>query len=253
MARILWLADALRAEGLRVVEGTGWKTRGYDTLVSPLHGACFHHTASPLSQTDAGALSVVTHGREGLPGPIANAMVGRNGTAYVVASGKANHAGYGGPWRTVPKDDGNRHLFALEVVNNGTIEPWSETVLSSVDRVFAAVLKRIGKDATWCVGHKEWAPTRKIDPSLSMDHYRARLKTYMESGGDDEMFEKFKAGWKHYRAGGVLKDGADPDFAFGYNAAQYAANNPKTDDGMTVHEHAHIHDLSVRTGREQPV
>lgn len=183
MARILWLADALRAEdGLRVVETNGWETRGYDELTNPLVGAMFHHTATPIGVDDDAPLHTIIYGRSDLPGPIANVMVGRDGTAYVVASGKANHAGLGGPWRGVPLNDGNRHIFGLEVVNNGVGEEWTDTVLDAVDRVFAAVLRHIEKDESWVLGHKEWT-TRKIDPSLNMDAYRVRLGQYLR--GDD--------------------------------------------------------------------
>ena len=241
MARILWLADALRNQpGLRVVEVAGWRDRGLSTLVSPLHGVMFHHTASPLTQSDEPALRVVTFGRTGLPGPIANVMVGRDGTAYVIASGKANHAGLGGPWRTVPTNDGNRHLFSVEVVNNGIGEPWNDTVLSAVDRVFAAVLKRIGKDASWCVGHKEWAPTRKIDPSLNMDAYRSRLRAFME--GDDELAiltDEEQLELRNFLAN--LKERLDARAGGAGNRVGNAVLKVEKGIDGTVPEHDHLH------------
>lgn len=245
--RILWLADALRAEGLRVVEVDGWKSRGEDKLVSLLHGVMFHHTATPVGVDDSAPLRVVTYGREGLVGPIANVMVGRDGTAYVIASGRANHAGEGGPWRTVPASTGNvanSMLFGLEVVNNGIGERWTETVLDAVDRVFAAVLKKIGKDETWCLGHKEWAPHRKIDPSLDMAAYRTRLKAYLEGEVADERFTLFLDGIRARRAGQTKNADWDNIKKLGYELYDDAVEFPKT----SAHSHAdyapalHAHD-----------
>lgn len=182
--RLLWLADALRDEGLTVVEVDGWRSRGSELV--GVHGVMFHHTATPIGVEDSAPLRTVTFGRSDLPGPICNVMLGRDLKAYVVAAGRANHAGIGGPWRTVPEaisgtsgNAGNERLFALEAVNNGVGEPWRDEFLDRVDRIFAAVLKRFDKDETWCLGHKEWT-SRKIDPSLDMDAYRRRLRAYLE-------------------------------------------------------------------------
>ena len=213
----------------------------------------FHHTATPVGVADSAPLDTVTFGREGLPGPICNVMVGRDGRAYVVASGKANHAGFGGPWRTVPQASpgtgniGNERIFGLEVVNNGTGEPWSEKVLDSVTRVFAAVLKRLGKDASWCLGHKEWAPTRKIDPSLDMNAYRARLAAYMEGDMADERFTDFIAGWESHRRG----DPIPVQVGFkrkGWNFRKEAVSHPEPAE----HDHPDMLDHKHRTGIGEP-
>ena len=49
MARALWLADALRAEGVNVVEEPGWRDRGSATF-NP-KGVICHHTAGPVNPT----------------------------------------------------------------------------------------------------------------------------------------------------------------------------------------------------------
>ena len=186
---ITWLAEALRAEeGLKVVETPGWKTRGRPYTFVGTEGVIFHHTVSPLSMTTATTLRVCREGRIDLPGPLCHVMIGRNGVAYVVAAGYANHAGKGGPFRSVPRDSGNRYIVGVEVENNGTTEPFSDAVLGACDRVFAAVLKHQGKGVDWCIGHKEWT-TRKSDPHTNMDNYRKRLRRYVR-GADMTAKEK---------------------------------------------------------------
>jgi hypothetical protein len=189
---ITWLADVLRAEGLVVHEHPGWKTWGRPYDFGPPVGVVFHHTASACCAPFQ-ALTTVHDGRlPELPGPLCHVLVGRNGEVNVVAAGYANHAGLGGPWKTVPKDSGNRWLVGVEVENNGVDEGWDEVVLDACDKVFGAILKHLGKDASWCLGHKEWAPDRKIDPKLypvegevNMDAYRTRLAQYM-AGSEEE-------------------------------------------------------------------
>ena len=107
MTRILWLADAARATGYPVVETAGWRTRGSDRF-DP-RGVVWHHTAG-RSTGDMPSLDLLIRGRADLPGPLAHFGLGRSGTIYVVASGKANHAGYGG-WNGY---SGNASVLGIE-------------------------------------------------------------------------------------------------------------------------------------------
>jgi hypothetical protein len=172
------MADAFRRNDLRVKEVSGWRTRGRPYSFSP-RGVIFHHTASNAAGGSAPALGTVVDGRPdiGLPGPLCNVLVGRDGTVFVVAAGYANHAGEGGPWRGVPQNSGNAYLIGVEVENNGIGEPWSPKVLQTCDVVFATLLLGLRRRARWLCGHKEWAPTRKIDPArIDMDRYRGRVR-----------------------------------------------------------------------------
>ena len=184
-----WLADALRAQpGLKVVEHQGWQTRGRPYTFDGSYGVLFHHTASAKGGGAAPSLGSCLNGRSDLPGPLCHVMVGRDGTAHVVAAGYANHAGFGGPLWNVPKDSGNKYLMGVEVENDGVGEPWSDTLLAACDRVFAAILTHQGRAANRCAGHKEWAPGRKIDPDhgFDMKAYRDRLGAFMKGGGEQE-------------------------------------------------------------------
>lgn len=182
-----WLADAIRAEGAKVVETNGWKTRGWgsDSDFVGGRGVMEHHTASSKTAGNAPALGFVTTGSS--IAPLCNLLIGRDGTVFVVAAGKANHGGLGGPWRTVPKDSANTYTVGIEIENNGIGEPYPTAQILAVMQSTKAILERQKHDAEWAVAHKEWAPTRKIDPSFSMSAFRADLKDFME-GGDELPF-----------------------------------------------------------------
>lgn len=171
---LIWLPKALRAEGLTVRVVKGWQTRGREGTFQPKK-VMFHHTASSPSGGNVPALGICTNGRVDLPGPLCNVLVGRDGTCYVVAAGRCNHAGAGGPFQEIPRDSGNAYMMGVEVENNGIGEVWSQDLLQTVARVFAAFLRHEHKTARDEVGHKEWAPLRKIDPRpVDMNAHRKR-------------------------------------------------------------------------------
>ncbi len=173
---LTWMAEAFRRSGLRVKEVKGWRTAGRPYSFAP-RGVVFHHTASSRKAGPAPALGICVKGRSDLPGPLCNVMVGRDGTVFVIAAGRANHAGFGGPWRNIPKDSGNQYTAGVEVENDGVGEPWSEELLDCCAVVFATLLLGLRRKPEWLCGHKEWAPTRKIDPKpVDMRAYRRRVQ-----------------------------------------------------------------------------
>jgi hypothetical protein len=113
VSRDLGLADRMRDAGLDVVEVAGWQTRGSSSF-SP-RGFVWHHTAGPRTGI-APSLGVCINGRRDLPGPLCNLFLDRAGTVYVVASGRANHAG-AGSWAGLT---GNASVYGLEIENVGT-------------------------------------------------------------------------------------------------------------------------------------
>lgn len=167
--RALWLPSVLRAAGLRVVEVDGWAIRGKE--MDAIEGIVNHHTASPTASTLNTNLSVVINGNSIAPGPIAQVLLWRDGTCYIIASGKANHAGAGGPWGWLPLSPpgqlsiANARTIGIEAVNNGTGEPWAPAMIDAYLALDAAILKQIGRPASRVLTHHEWAPTRKIDPA----------------------------------------------------------------------------------------
>lgn len=176
------LADILRGAGLRVVEVPGWRTRGHGQM-SAVRGVLWHHTAtSAKASGDYPSQNIVTNGRSDLPGPLCNLGLGRNGTWYVVAAGLAYHAGSG----SYPGvgTNGNGTLIGIEAEHPGTAgTPWPAEQIDSYRRGTAALLRAFGLGADRAIGHKEWAPSRKIDPyGLDMAAERRFVAGYMNAG-----------------------------------------------------------------------
>ncbi|MEO5837776.1 MAG: peptidoglycan-binding protein, partial [Acidimicrobiales bacterium] len=84
------IAQRLRNAGLKVVEVDGWLTRVSDSFDA--RGLVDHHTAGGRTG-NAPSLNICINGRSDLPGPLCNVLIGRDGTCYVIAAGRANHAG----------------------------------------------------------------------------------------------------------------------------------------------------------------
>lgn len=177
MPNAVWLADVLRAAGLKVAEVEGWKTRGHATM-GDVKGAICHHTAGPRIG-NMPSLDTVIRGRTDLKGPLCNLALGRDGTWYVVAAGLAYHAGRGS-WQSVTA--GNSQMIGIEAENTGLgDDPWPEVQVEAYARGIAAIFSHIGADAIMCAGHKEYAlpKGRKIDPTFEMGPFRARVAGFM--------------------------------------------------------------------------
>jgi LysM repeat protein len=147
------------------------ETNGRPRAFDPL-GVIRHHTGASQRATEQGTLRFVLKGNADLPGPLCQFFIARDGTVHVVTLGAANHAGLGGPWRDVPKDSGNRYLVGVEVDNDGKTEVYPDAQLAASRHLDAALLITMGKDSSWLIGHKEWAPRRKVDPKYDMNRER---------------------------------------------------------------------------------
>lgn len=157
MAHDTDIANRLRRRGLRVIEVNGWRTRGSSSF-NP-RGAVDHHTAGPRNG-NAPSLGICTNGRADLPGPLCNVFIARDNTCFVVAAGRANHAGSGG-WNGL---SGNASVYGVERENVGTSdEPWRTDQQLTAGAVLAALIEGRADYSKVCL-HREWAPSRKIDP-----------------------------------------------------------------------------------------
>ena len=180
---LTWLARVLTDAGLKVAEVPGWPNRGAGD-VSAILGVICHHTAGSRNG-NMPSLKVITEGRADLPGPLSQLGLGRDGTFFVIAAGRANHAGRG-EWLGVTS--GNSSFIGIEAENAGlppghaNHEPWPEVQLDAYQRGVAAILKHLKLDAQMACGHKEYAlpAGRKPDPQgLDMDAFRARVSALM--------------------------------------------------------------------------
>jgi hypothetical protein len=181
VARLLWLPEVLREWGLTVELIPGWASRGQEFPRGP-RVVVGHHTATNArAQGDLPTRSLLVQGRspgnpaapDHLPGPLCQVGLGRSGRAYVIASGKANHAGKGA-WQgfTVSST-----TVGVEVEHPGS-GPWPAVQLDAFDRVVAALLYGLGAPAEHYCGHREWAlPVgRKPDPAgVNLNAQRARV------------------------------------------------------------------------------
>jgi len=178
---LTWMPDVLLAAGLKVAEQPGWQTRGRAEM-GTVRGVICHHTAGARTG-NMPSLGVVTNGRPDLSGPLAQLCLGRDGTFFVVAAGRANHAGAGN-WQGIAT--GNTSFIGIEAENTGQItgpnaEAWPAVQLDAYRRGVAAILTRARADAIMCCGHKEYAlPVgRKNDPTFDMDDFRHKVAAIM--------------------------------------------------------------------------
>jgi peptidoglycan hydrolase-like protein with peptidoglycan-binding domain len=179
---LTWLPDVLKAAGLKVSLVPGWETRGRGD-VGNIFGVICHHTGvndpqkrimpSLHSLRDGRAASP---GLKALPGPLAQLGLGRDGAYFIIAAGRAIHAGIG---KFKGQVNGNSNFIGIEAENAGVASdfPWPAVQLNAYHHGVAAILKHLGKDATFCCGHKEYAlpPGRKDDPDLDMNSFRASV------------------------------------------------------------------------------
>ncbi|HJQ23191.1 MAG TPA: N-acetylmuramoyl-L-alanine amidase [Blastocatellia bacterium] len=175
---LTWLPDVLKNAGLRVaVVDNQWQTRGRGDMGNVVGVIC-HHTAGPKTG-NMPSLKTIVNGRPDLPGPLAQLGLGRDGTYYVIAAGRAFHAGPG-QWQGVT--NGNSSFIGIEAENTGLPnDPWPAVQVDAYQRGVAAILQHLGKGPEFCAGHKEYAlpKGRKTDPSFDMVPFRAAVAAIM--------------------------------------------------------------------------
>jgi hypothetical protein len=175
--KCIWLADVLKAAGLKVVEQPGWKTRGHGDMKG-IKGVLCHHTATKSGNMPS--LKILVSGRPDLEGPLSQLGLARDGTYYVIGAGKCFHAGKGA-WKPMGLvDNGNSYLIGIEAENDGVGEKWPEAQMIAYAKGCAAMIDHLNLTEKEVIGHKEYAPKRKIDPTFDMDDFREKVKGYMK-------------------------------------------------------------------------
>lgn len=175
---LIWLPEVLRNAGLKVAEVAGWANRGRGDI-GRVRGVMCHHTGTSTAG-NMPTLNMLKAGRSDLPGPLAQLGLGRDGTYYVVAAGRANHAGRG-EWNGLAS--GNSSFVGIEAENGGRVgDDWPDVQMDSYWRGVAAILKHIDAGAGMCCGHKEYAHPRgrKPDPLFDMDLFRSHIRSVMQ-------------------------------------------------------------------------
>ena len=182
----VWLADVLRAEGLVCDVYPSAFNRGKGDF-GEIWGIIAHHTGAPAG-SNPGPRAIAEHPTLGLASQL---HLDRNGKFTLCGVGIAWHAG-AGAWPGIPKNDANRMTIGIEAENSGT-EGWSPAQYDAYVRGCAAILRKLGRDSSRVIGHKEWAgPAQgKWDPGgIEMDAFRRDVQKHIDrkvSGGDAPM------------------------------------------------------------------
>lgn len=181
---LTWLASVLEGASLKVAVVPGWEARGRAEM-GPVLGVMCHHTATPRTG-NMPTLQTLIDGRSDLPGPLSQLGLGRDGTFYVVAAGRCNHAGYG-VWQGL--NAGNTNFIGIEAENTGLSNdsPWPDVQLDAYRRGVAAILMHVHRPALFCVGHKEFATPagRKDDPDFDMVAFRRDVADIMSGNATE--------------------------------------------------------------------
>ncbi|MFI0469307.1 N-acetylmuramoyl-L-alanine amidase [Saccharopolyspora sp. 5N102] len=189
---LVWLADVLRAAGLRVVETPGWRERtARGTQPRPV-GVLEHHTATPASYArPAPTVQMCIDGRPDLDGPLCHAVIAYDGTVHLIAAGRANHAGKARASGPNPAGDGNTLYVGFEWDYHGVNQGPSSEQYAAAVKATRAVLDRLGRPADAARGHRETSVTGKIDPGrVDLDQLRrdvAAGATATAPGGIESM------------------------------------------------------------------
>lgn len=206
------MANWLRSAGVAVVEYDGWKNRarssgGYE----PDRPWCimWHHTASKTSpENDA---SYMCHGSGDKP--IANILLARDGTAWVLAAGATNTNGKGQGFQTsrgrVPADSMNTYAVGIEIANNGVGESYPQEQIDAAFAISLELCKRLGLQPADACEHQFYAPDRKIDPATGDAVDGPWLPREINSSGtwnQDDLHDELNR-----RAGMPLPPGPGPD------------------------------------------
>jgi hypothetical protein len=194
------LLQTLTAAGVTVAPVDGWQRRGRPGFAPD--GVMLHHTAGAKTG-DAPSLSLCIDGRPGLSGPLCHILVGRDGTAHLIAANIANHAGQGSaevlalvqagsPVQGDARDHrykdavfGNTPFYGIEVENAGVGgDPYPDAQIDALVKICAALCSAHGWTVDRIIHHRQWT-TRKIDMSYRGDLLAAVAQLMNADGGGD--------------------------------------------------------------------
>lgn len=182
---LTWLPEVLEDAGLKVAEVPGWRNQGRGEM-GPVRGVICHHTAGP-AKGNMPSLGTLIKGRPDLAGPLAQLGLGRDGTYYVVAAGRANHAG-AGKWQGLTS--GNFNFIGIEAENTGQLgDVWPAVQMDAYYRGVAALLGKVGAPSLMCCGHREYAlpAGRKVDPLFDMNEFRANVEAFLSGAAKPQL------------------------------------------------------------------
>ena len=141
-----WLPAAFRKWGVRFALVEGWEDRGrpMSTGYFDPNALLNHHTGTTSSEEKpAPSLATVVNGRSDLSGPLCQVATDYNGLTYIVAAGRANHAGTAKAAMGNPSGDGNAMYIGNEIMTSG-LQRMPKAQYDAVVLVSAAILDHFG-------------------------------------------------------------------------------------------------------------
>ena len=194
-----WLAPALRAFGVDVVEDPGWDKWGNGDFKS-IWGVVAHHTGSNNTTT-----GIIRFGHSALKGLLSQVHLSRSGRATLVGIGVAWHAGVG-DWPGLPKNNANYHTIGIEAQSDGT-SPWPAEQMDAYYRICAAICWVLGVNADRVIAHHEWGAIQgKWDPGagngrsgvkMDMTPFRKNVQHYIDNPPFEKEFEDIMTDFDH--------------------------------------------------------
>ena len=199
------LAAIARRTGYPVVEQPGWRTRGHGSFLG-VRSVIAHHDTGKHRPDQFN--TVIQTGHSTLAGPLSQFALRRDGTIHVVAAGVSWHAGN----NINDSLYGNYYSIGIEAGNDGVGEPWPTRQYNAYVALCGELAKAFDLPVSRIMGHKEIAPSRKIDPTFNMGQFRSRVTQYLKkpNGGGSaapstpEYYEDYPM---LLPAGGKLKKG----------------------------------------------
>lgn len=185
-----WLPEALRLWGVEVREMNGWRERGQGDFTD-IQGVMVHHTGAANTSPET-----IAFGHSALRGLLSQIHLSPKGIATMCGVGIAYHAGEadagrGGPagqgYVTRPSatgqksyTTGNARYIGIEAQHSGNPkDPWPEAQMEAYVRCCAAICWFLGYGTDRVIAHKEYAPSRKVDPTFQMEGFRRRVQEYL--------------------------------------------------------------------------
>ncbi|MDF9716045.1 N-acetylmuramoyl-L-alanine amidase [Nocardioides sp. ChNu-99] len=169
------LPARLTAAGCEVALVGNWRRNKRLGAFRPV-GVLWHHTGG---EDDGAAyarwLAHTGRPENDLPAPLCQLSIGRDGTVYVLAAGRANHGGKARASGTVAAGDANTLYVGVECHNTGS-EGWSAAQHAAMVKVGVVLARVLGTSAAAQRGHRETSVTGKWDPGkLDLDAFRAAV------------------------------------------------------------------------------
>ena len=190
------LAFKLRAYKVKTKYIDGWDSAGIDPFSgrSDFWGVLLHHTAGTNS------LNYIVNTNPFAPVRACHFLVDRDGTVNVVSGVGAYHAGRGGPWKfpkgpTIPKDQGNQHLYGIEIESLGTsakidgstkgmtLEQVISTATLTAALLNAARPGPLSLPVSRVIRHRDWT-NRKVDVKQDLEWWHQVIGIARRNKGD---------------------------------------------------------------------